>query len=149
MIDSVSRASRASLLAAGALAALVQGAAHEGAHAEEPRAGAMVTPLLAKDLTGVPDKEAVMVIVEYPPSGASHPHRHDAHVFVYVLSGTLLMQVDGQEPVTLKPGQTFYESPQDIHRISANASVTEPAKFLVFMVKDEGKPTTRPADESP
>ena len=88
-----------------------------------------------------------MSTVEYPARVASpSAHRHDANVIVYVLQGTLSMQVDGHEPVTLKPGDTFYESPDDVHRVSANASKTEPAKFLVFMVKDKGKPPTRPVE---
>lgn len=84
-----------------------------------------------------------MLTVEYPPGGASTPHRHDAHVFVYVLEGSLVMQVDGREPVTLGPGETFYESPEDVHRVSRNASATEPVRFLVFFVKEKGRPTTR------
>ena len=107
---------------------------------------AKVAPLMAKDLAGVDGKEIIMSTVEYPPGGKSVPHRHDANVIVYVLQGTLSMQVDGHEPVTLKPGDTFYESPNDVHRVSANASKTEPAKFLVFMVKDKGKPPTRPVE---
>jgi quercetin dioxygenase-like cupin family protein len=91
----------------------------------------------------VDGKEIIMSTVEYVPGGRSVPHRHDANVLVYVLEGALTMQVDGHEPVTLKPGDTFYESPDDVHRVSANASKTEPAKFLVFMVKDKGKPPTR------
>lgn len=114
--------------------------------AEEVKQDAIVASLLTKDLVGIPDKEVVMLTVEYLPGGASRPHRHDANVFLYVLEGTLLTRVDGQDPVTLKPGQTFYESPQDIHRQSANASRTEPVKFLVFMVKEKGKPATRPVD---
>lgn len=107
---------------------------------------AKVTPLMTKDLAGVDGKEIIMSTVEYPPGGQSVPHRHDANVIVYVLQGTLTMQVDGHEPVTLKPGDTFHESPDDVHRVSANASKTEPAKFLVFMVKDKGKPPTRPVE---
>jgi quercetin dioxygenase-like cupin family protein len=102
-----------------------------------------------KELTGIPNKEATVLTVEYLPGGSSLPHRHDAHVFVYVLEGALLMQVDGQEAVTLKPGETFYENPQDIHRVSANASATEPVKFLVFMVKDRDKPASRPVASTP
>lgn len=131
--------------AAGALATLLLLAGADPMRADEVTTTAIVTPLMAKDLTGTPDKEAVMLTVEYLPGGASLAHRHDAHVFVYVLEGSLLMQVDGHDPVTLKPGETFYESPQDVHRQSANASATEPAKFLVFMVKDKGKPASRPA----
>ncbi len=131
--------------AAAALAAILVLAGYQNVRADESRPNAIVSPLMARDLTGIPDKEATMLIVEYLPGGASQPHRHDAHVFVYVLEGSLLMQVDGQDPVTLKPGETFYESPQDVHRQSANASATEHAKFLVFMVKDKGKPVSRPA----
>lgn len=104
---------------------------------------AKVTPLMTRDLAGVDGKEIIMSTVEYLPAGHSVAHRHDANVIVYVLQGTLTMQIDGHEPVTLKPGDAFYESPDDVHRVSANASQTEPAKFLVFMVKDKGKPPTR------
>jgi len=118
-----------------------------GLSAEEPqKAAAAVTPLVTRDLAGVPGKEVVMLTVEYPPGGASTPHRHDANVFVYVLEGSLIMQVKGQEPVTLNPGQTFYENPSDVHVQSANASQTKPAKFLVFTVKDKGV-TTRSVSE--
>jgi quercetin dioxygenase-like cupin family protein len=149
MAGTVYRATISLLLAGGTLVVLSVAADTHDARAEEGKAGAVVSPLLKKDLTGIAGKEAVMVTVEYPPGGSSAPHRHDAHVFVYVLSGTLRMQVDGQETVTLKPGQTFYESPQDIHRVSANASATEPAKFLVLMVKDQGTPTTHRVDAGP
>lgn len=115
-----------------------------GSAADKPANDATVTPLMTRDLVGIPGKEAVMLTVEYLPGGASLAHRHDANVFVYVLEGTLATQVDGHEKVLLKPGETFYESPADIHRVSANGSATEPAKFLVFMVKDKNKPATRP-----
>jgi quercetin dioxygenase-like cupin family protein len=101
-------------------------------------------PLLTRDLAGIPGKEAVVLTVEMAPGQASKPHRHDANVFVYVLQGTLTMQVQGGAPVTLHPGDTYYESPSDIHTVSQNASKTEPAKFLVFIVKDKGAPVTRP-----
>lgn len=112
--------------------------------AQESKSAATVKPLLTKDLAGIAGKEAVLLTVEYLPGGASLPHRHDAHVFVYVLEGALVMQVDGQEPKTLGVGETFHENPQDVHRQSRNASATEPAKFLVFIVKDKGKPITQP-----
>ncbi|MBS0418833.1 MAG: cupin domain-containing protein [Proteobacteria bacterium] len=102
-------------------------------------------PLMTRDLAGLPGKEAVVLTVEVAPGQASQPHRHDANVFVYVLEGTLIMQVKGGAPVTLHPGDTFYESPTDVHTVSRNASNTEPAKFLVFIVKDKGAPITRPA----
>src|ERR1700757_281589 len=101
---------------------------------------AQVTPLMSKDLPDFPGKEGLMIIVEYPP-GASDPiHRHNAHAFLYVLEGTIVMQVRGGEPVTLTPGQTFYEGPDDIHIVGLNASNTKPAKFIVFLVKDKGAP---------
>lgn len=85
-----------------------------------------------------------MVTVEYPPGGASPPHRHNANVFVYVLEGAVVMQVEGGEEMTLAEGETFHELPSDIHTVSRNASDTEPAKILVFLVKDEGAPATEP-----
>ena len=105
---------------------------------------AKVSPLLAKDLLGVAGKEAVMLTVEYPPGGSSSKHRHNAHTFVYVLEGSVIMQAGDGKPVTLGPGQTFYESPDDIHTVSKNASSSQPAKFLVFFVKDKGAPSTVP-----
>jgi quercetin dioxygenase-like cupin family protein len=104
---------------------------------------AVVQQLMDKDLAGVPDKELLMLTVEYLPGGASLPHRHDAQVFVYVLQGALLMQVEGEEAVTLRRGQTFYENPTDVHVVSANASKTAPAKILVFIVKDKSAPVSR------
>jgi quercetin dioxygenase-like cupin family protein len=106
---------------------------------------AKVTPLMSKDLTGIAGKEGSMVTVEYPPGASSLEHRHNAHTFVYVLEGSVVMQVKGGKEVTLGPGQTFYESPEDIHTVSKNASNTKPAKFLVFFVKDKGAPPTVPA----
>ena len=106
---------------------------------------AKVTPLMTKDLTGIAGKEGTMVTVEYPPGASSLEHRHNAYTFVYVLEGSVVMQVKGGKEVTLGPGQTFYESPEDIHTVSKNASNTKPAKFLVFFVKDKGAPPTVPA----
>jgi quercetin dioxygenase-like cupin family protein len=103
-----------------------------------------VTPLLTKELTGVSGKEGVMLTVEYPPGASSGKHRHNAHTFVYVLEGSIVMQVEGGASVTLGPGQTFYESPHDVHSVSRNASETQPAKFLVFFVKDKGAPASVP-----
>ena len=107
---------------------------------------AVVKPLLNKDLVGAPGKELILLTVEYVPGGSSLPHRHDAQVFVYVLEGEVTMQVKGSAPQLLRAGDTFYESPQDVHTVSANASKTAPAKLLVFMVKEKGAPPTRPAD---
>jgi quercetin dioxygenase-like cupin family protein len=111
----------------------------------EPK-DAKVTPLLSKDLTDFPGKEGLMITVEYPP-GASDPiHRHNAHAFVYVLEGSIVMQVRGEKEVTLTPGQTFYEGPSDVHVVGRNASQTKPAKFVVFLVKDKGAPVLVPAN---
>jgi quercetin dioxygenase-like cupin family protein len=116
------------------------------AHAQQPANAAKATPLMSKDLPDFAGKEVTMSIIEYGPGGTSTPHRHDAHTFVYVLEGAVVMQVTGGETLTLKPGGTFYETPADVHAISKNASATAPAKFLVFMIKDKGKPATRPAN---
>lgn len=109
---------------------------------------AVVKPLLTEPLTGIPGKEVTVLTVEYLPGGASMAHRHEADVFVYVLEGAVIMQVDGKEPITVHKGETFREIPTDIHRQSKNASKTEPAKFLVFVVKDQGKPITLPVQGS-
>jgi quercetin dioxygenase-like cupin family protein len=101
-------------------------------------------PLMTRDLVGIPGKEAVVLTVEVGPGQASKPHRHDANVFVYMLEGSLIMQVKGGPSVTLHPGDTYYENPKDIHTVSQNASKTEPARILVFIVKDKGAPVTRP-----
>ncbi len=103
-----------------------------------------VTPLITKDL-GVAGKEGTMLTVEYAPGASSKAHRHNAHTFVYVLEGSIVMQVHGGKEMTLGPGDTFYESPDDIHTVSKNASSTKPAKFLVFFVKEKGAPASVPA----
>jgi quercetin dioxygenase-like cupin family protein len=105
----------------------------------------VVRELMQKELANVPGKDLQMLTVEYPPGGASPPHRHHAQVFVYVLSGSLRMQVQGSPVVTLQPGQTFYEGPDDVHTISENASRSEPARILVFMVKDNSAAEPRKA----
>src|SRR6266567_3622639 len=106
---------------------------------------AKVAPLMSKDLTECPGKEGVMITVEYPPGHSDDIHRHNAYVFVYVLEGSVVMQVRGGEEVTLTPGQTFYEGPNDIHLVGRNASKTKPAKFVVFFVKNKGAPILVPA----
>ena len=103
-----------------------------------------VTSLITKDLTEFSGKEGLMITVGYAPGGSDPVHRHDAHAFVYVLEGSIVMQVKGGKEVTLTPGQTFYEGPKDVHVVSRNASSTKPAKFLVFFVKDKGAPVLKP-----
>ena len=117
------------------------------ARAQPPMASAShvgAKELMRRDLIGMPGKEVVMSTIEVPPGASSSPHRHDAQVFVYVLEGKMIMQVKGGPRMTLGPGDTFYENPTDIHSVSANASKTEPAKFLAILIKDKGAPGTRP-----
>ena len=101
---------------------------------------AKVTDLMSKDLPNFPGKEGLMITVEYPPGSVDPIHRHNANAFIYVLEGTIVMQVRGGKEVTLTPGQTFYEGPEDVHIVGRNASKTEPAKFVVFFVKDRSAP---------
>ena len=106
---------------------------------------AKVTELMSKDLRNVPGKEGLMITVEYPPGSSDPIHRHNAHAFVYLLEGSIVMQVRGGKKMILTPGQTFYEGPDDVHIVGRNASKTKPAKFVVFLVKDKGAPVLVPA----
>ena len=110
------------------------------AMAQEPK----VTPLMSKDLAEYPGKEVLVITVEHAPGGSSAIHRHNAHAFVYVLEGSVVMQLKGGQQVTLTPGQTFYEGPDDVHLVDRNASSTKPAKFLVFLIKNKGAPVLVP-----
>lgn len=112
------------------------------AMAEEPQ----VVPLMSKDLAEFPGKEALMITVEHVPGGSSAIHRHNAEAFVYVLEGSVVMQLKGGAEVTLTAGQTFYEGPDDVHLVDRNASATEPAKLLVLLIKDKGAPALVPAE---
>jgi quercetin dioxygenase-like cupin family protein len=103
-----------------------------------------VTEVMSKDLKDLPKKEGLLITVEYAPGGSDPVHRHNAHVFAYVLEGAVVMQVKGRNEVTLTPGQSFYEGPNDVHLVSRNASKTNPAKFVVFFVKDKGTPVLVP-----
>jgi quercetin dioxygenase-like cupin family protein len=119
------------------------------ATAAAPPSGAAVHELMMRELAGVPGKEVRMATVEYAPGGSSAPHRHDADVFVYVLQGSLRMQVQGAPLVVVKAGEIFHETPDDVHTVSANASETEPAKFLVFMIKDKTAAISSPPAPRP
>jgi quercetin dioxygenase-like cupin family protein len=110
------------------------------AMAQQPK----VTSLMSKDLTENPGKEVLVITVEHAPGGSSAVHRHNAHAFVYVLEGSVVMQLKGGQQVTLTPGQTFYEGPDDVHVVDRNASTTQPAKFLAFLIKDKGAPALVP-----
>ena len=125
-------------LSALALACCVLAPAHAAPETQ-------ITPLLSMPLQDIPGREALMLSVSYPPGGSDAVHRHDAHVFVYVLEGSVQMQARGKPAVTLTPGQTFYESPEDVHVVGRNASATEPARFLVFFVKKQGVAPVLPA----
>ena len=107
---------------------------------------AVVTPLMLKELADIPGKEMLMITVDYPPGSVDPVHRHDAHAFVYVLQGSIVMQVRGGKEVTLGPGQTFYEGPNDVHTVGRNASATEPAKFIVVLLKNKGVDVVLPAE---
>jgi quercetin dioxygenase-like cupin family protein len=103
-----------------------------------------IASLMSKALAENPDKEVLMITVEYAPGGSDPIHRHNAQAFVYVLEGSIVMQVKGGEKVTLTPGQTFYEGPDDVHVVGRNASPSKPAKFLVFLIKNKGAPVLVP-----
>jgi quercetin dioxygenase-like cupin family protein len=109
---------------------------------------AVVTNLMTKELPDLGNKEARMLLVEYTPGGTDRPHRHDAHAFIYVLEGSIEMQLAGGEKVTLTEGQTFYEGPNDVHTVGRNASATAPAKFVVVFVKDKGAEILRPVADA-
>ena len=105
---------------------------------------AKVTSLMSKDLKDFPGKEGLLITVEYPPGATDPIHRHNAHAFVYVLEGSIVMQLKGGKEVTLTPGQTFYEGPDDVHIVGRSADKTKPAKFVVFLIKDKGAPVLVP-----
>lgn len=112
--------------------------------AQEPTAAV----LMVKELAGIQGKEVLMMVVDYPPGGADPVHKHYAPGFIYVLEGSIVMQVKGGQEVTLKPGETFYESSEDVHVVGRNASKTKTAKFLVFLVKEKGAPVLVPVNAS-
>lgn len=120
---------------------LMLGAAVQ-AHAAPP--GPAVTALMNRALEDFPGKEVLMITVDFPPGAVDPLHRHDAHGFIYVLEGSIVMGVKGGKEQTLGPGQTFYEGPHDLHTVGRNASKTRPAKFLVFLLKDKNKPAVIP-----
>ena len=105
---------------------------------------AKVTHLMVKALAENPAKEVVVLTVEYAPGGVDAVHRHNGQAFVYVLEGTIVMQVKGGKEVTLTPGDTFYEGPDDVHVVGKNASSTKPAKFVVVLIKEKGAPVLIP-----
>ncbi|NGZ85319.1 cupin domain-containing protein [Duganella aceris] len=123
---------------------LAAGGAQAQNHAHEVPSKKIVTELMTKALPDMPGKEVLMLTVVYPPAGDDEIHRHDAHGFVYVLEGEIVMGVKGGKEQTLGPGQIFYEGPTDIHTVGRNASKTKPAKFVVFLLKDQNKPPVIP-----
>ncbi len=129
-----------SALALLALLPLCSTAAPPPPSASEP----IVREVMTRPLPEQPGKEALILTVEYPPGGADPVHRHDAHGFVYVLEGRIVMGVAGGQEITLGPGEAFHEGPADLHTVGRNASSTKPAKFVVFLIKDIGKPPVLP-----
>ncbi|HEY2623554.1 MAG TPA: cupin domain-containing protein [Dyella sp.] len=127
------------LLASGV--AVAQAATPASSAATPPQA--KVAELMTKALKDYPGKEALMITVVYPPGAVDPVHRHNAHAFVYVLEGSIVMGLKGGKEVTLTPGQTFYEGPDDVHTVGRNASQTKPAKFLVLLLKNQGEPVLR------
>ena len=125
-----------------AAAALLLLAAGTAGAQEAP--SARVTPLMTQALADYPGKETLMLTVDYPPGAVDPVHRHDAHGFIYVLEGSIVIGVKGGKEVTLTPGQTFYEGPNDVHTVGRNASLTKPAKFLVFLLKNSDQPVLTP-----
>lgn len=130
---------RSTILKLATISALGVGLAHSAAPP-----GTKATPLMTRPLVGIAGKEAVMLTVEFPPGADSPAHRHNANTLVYVLEGSVIMQVAGGPLTTLRAGDTFYESPNDVHSVARNASATEPARLLVVFVKDEGAPASVP-----
>lgn len=117
-------------------------------HDQNGATGVKLTPHMQKELGDIPGKEGLMISVEFPPGHVMDPHRHDAHLFVYMLEGSMEMQVKGGQPVTLLPGDTFYENPQDIHSVARNTSSEKPARFLVFFVKNKDAPPVLPVGKN-
>ena len=139
----MSTATRSRLILSMALPALLL--APGPLPAADPAHGdAKVKELTRKALPDLPGKEGLVLLVEFGPGHVDPPHRHDAHVFVYLLEGSVEMQVAGGKPVILKPGDTFYENPKDVHPVGRNLSKTQPAKLLVFFVKNEKTPPVLP-----
>jgi quercetin dioxygenase-like cupin family protein len=124
--------------------ATLLGSMIQESRADEP---GKIAELLTQSLPDIPDREVTMITVTYPPGGSNPVHRHNADTFVYVLEGSITMQVKGGKEVTLNPGETFYENPTDIHIVGRNASDTKPAKFLVFFVKKKGAPLLIPVNK--
>jgi quercetin dioxygenase-like cupin family protein len=130
----------ATLLAVGLISTLALWLANSTVKAQQPD----VVTLMSKALADIPGKEVAMITVEFPPGGADPVHKHDAHGFIYVLEGSVVMQVKGGQEVTLTPGQTYYEGPDDVHVIGRNASTTKSAKILALLVKAKGAPIFMP-----
>jgi quercetin dioxygenase-like cupin family protein len=124
--------------------ALTVGAAVSVAQAQAAAPEPVVSALMTKALSDYPGKEVLVINVDYAPGVIETVHRHDAHAFVYVLEGSIVMGVKGGKEQTLMPGQMFYEGPQDVHTVGRNASKTKPAKFIVFILKDKNKPAVIP-----
>jgi quercetin dioxygenase-like cupin family protein len=134
-----------SLICCTLLIAMLNGVAVAPAASQQQAPATKVTSLLKQVLAELPGREVVMITLDIPPGGGSPPHRHPGHyIFGYVLEGTYKIKLDQGAETIVSKGQIFYEAPGQLHAISANASQTEPAKVLVFIVAESGKPITVP-----
>ena len=124
-----------------ALAALILGIV-VSVNAQQGRAS---RDILQRAGASVGGRDVVTAMHVYHGGVSEAQHIHPGDLVGYVVEGMVTLAQDGKAPVTLTAGQTFYENPTDVHRVSANASTTAPAKILVFMVKDKDKPATTPA----
>lgn len=140
------RTSTRALACAASLAAIIGAATLVvPASSQQPSPATKVTTLMKQALADIPGREVIVITLDIPPGAASPPHRHPGHhVFGYVLEGSYKIKVDQGPETVLTNGQTFHEAPGQLHAVSANASQTEPAKVLAFIVAESGKPITVP-----
>jgi quercetin dioxygenase-like cupin family protein len=99
---------------------------------------------MKQPLADMAGKVATVLAVDYAPGAASDPHVYPGSVFAYVLKGTVVTQVEGEQPMTYTKGQSWYESPKQPHLVTKNASRTEPAKHLVFLLSQVGEALKAP-----
>jgi quercetin dioxygenase-like cupin family protein len=128
-----------------ALIAAMSAPALVPASSQQPAPATKVTTLMKEVLAEFPGHEVIVITLDIPPGAVSPPHRHPGHhVFGYVLEGSYRIKLDQGPETVLSKGQTFHEAPGQLHAVSGNASQTEPAKVLAFMVAESGKPITVP-----
>jgi quercetin dioxygenase-like cupin family protein len=132
---------------AGASVMLLALAGHVPVLAGEDAPSSQVSGIINQPLSTDLEAWSVKVVnVVYPPGGASQPHRHPAEIFAYVESGAVVAQIEDGEEITYTAGQLYYEPPMVLHRVSRNASATEPAKVVAFVLIEDGKPVVIPEE---